>query len=80
MFTLFVSTYPNITNLYSDLLGDIALNLNRTSATCKFHTPSLDEAIKQFHLSETYKAFREEHTGRLYTYLLLEGARVECVD
>ena len=80
MFTLFVSTYSNITNLFSDLTGDIALELNRISKACKYYVSSLDEAIKQFRLSDTYKMFREEHIGRLYIYLLNKDATVERVD
>lgn len=80
MFTLFVSTYSNITNLFSDLTGDIALELNRTSKACKYDVSSLDEAIKQFRLSDTYKVFREEHMGRLYIFLVNKDATVERVD
>ena len=80
MFELFVSTYSNITNPFSDLTGDQALGLNRASSTCKIDAPSLEEAIKLFYLSDTYKAFREKHTGRLYTYLWLDAVNVKHVD
>lgn len=80
MFELFVSTYSNITNPFSDLAGDRALDLNRASSTCRVDAPSLEEAIKQFYLSDNYKAFRETHTGRLYTYLWLDAISVKRVD
>ena len=80
MFELFVSTYSNITNPFSDLTGDQALGLNRASSTCKIDAPSLEEAIKQFYLSDTYRAFREERAGRLYTYLWVDAISVKRVD
>ncbi len=80
MFELFVSTYSNITNPFSDLAGDRALDLKRASSTCKIDASSLDEAIKQFYLSDTYRAFRKEYTGRLYTYLWVDAISVKRVD
>lgn len=80
MFELFVSTYSNITNPFSDLAGDRALDLKRASSTCKIDASSLDEAINQFYLSDTYSAFREEHAGRLYTYLWVDVISVKRVD
>ena len=58
----------------------VALDLKRASSTCKIDASSLDEAIKQFYLSDNYKAFRETHTGRLYTYLWLDAISVKRVD
>ena len=79
-FTLFASTYSSITNPYSDLIGDRALDLDGTSSTCEFDVSSLDKAIQLFHSSETYFDFCEKHLGRVYTYLCLEDGRVENVD
>ncbi|MBR0040818.1 MAG: hypothetical protein IJP64_05510 [Oscillospiraceae bacterium] len=80
MFELFVSTYPNITNPFSDLAGDRALDLYGASSTCIVDASSLEEAIDQFCLSETFKTFREKHTGRVYIYIWLDATSVKRVD
>lgn len=80
MFTLFVSTYSNITNPYSDLNGDRALNLNRASSSCRYDASSLEEAIQLFYSSETYNDFCKNHHVRIYTYLWLEDGTVKRVD
>ena len=80
MFILFASTYSNITNPLTDLVGDIALELNQTTKACKYDTTTLEEAVNQFCLSEIYKTFCEKVTGRVYVYRVFEDASVMRVN
>lgn len=79
-YRLFASTYPTITNLYEDLIGDIALNRNGVSSFCKFTASSLLEAVRIFEASETYNDFKDKHNCQIHTYLLLENDNVQIIE
>jgi len=80
MFTLFASTCPNISDPINDLIGNWALDLNQVSGSCCYDVPTLSEALLVFQKSKTYIDFYNAHTVRIYTYLLLDNARVKRVD
>lgn len=80
VFTLFASTYPNISDVFADLTGDIALNRNGTSDTCIYTTSSLREAVHGFKASRTYYDFRDSHYSSTYIYLLLDNGKAKIID
>lgn len=79
-YVLFASTYANITNVFTDLVSDSALNNNGVSQYREYFTFSLREAVQEFRESDTYILFKDTHRSRTFIYLLLENGYVQRIE
>ena len=79
-YVLFASTYTNITNVFTDLVSDSALNNNGVSQSREYFTSSLCEAVQEFQKSDIYTIFKANHRSQIFLYLLLENGCVQKIE
>ena len=81
MIHLFASIYSKLTNPFSDLVADYALDIHGCSRTASYETNDSVAATALFQESREYYAFCERFSGRdVYTYLINSDGTVCRAD
>ena len=81
MIRVFASVYGSLRNLFTDLDGDKALNINGCSDVKNYESTDLPSAVAHFQDSEEFYSFCERFIDKtVYTYNMNDDGTVCRID